>query len=193
MLAANIDDTMRWNAQATGRAVNNFDFTIDRDSDGALRNQIYMLGRFDLGEDQALVIDVGLGGAEYFLAPITNYWGTSNDIVHRTSCRNLSQAERNADGSLTLVVALHDPGAANWLDPCDIPEGILTLRWAEFAGGRPDASLGVGSRVVAHADLRRELRPETRWLTPAERRAEQQSRARSYLWRIEEQTPCAPG
>ena len=31
-LTSIIDDTMRWNAQATGRAVNNFDFTIDRDS-----------------------------------------------------------------------------------------------------------------------------------------------------------------
>ena len=27
----------------------------------------------------------------------------------------------------------------NWLDPTDMPEGILTLRWAEFAGGTPGA------------------------------------------------------
>ena len=85
MLIRNVDSTMRWNAQATTKAANGFDFTIDRDSDGALRNQIYIMGHFDLKPDEALVIEVGLGGAEYFLAPITNIWGTTNDIMHRTS------------------------------------------------------------------------------------------------------------
>ena len=49
-------------------------FTIDRDSDGALRNQLYILGHFRLRDEEALLVDVHLGGAAYFIAPITNLW-----------------------------------------------------------------------------------------------------------------------
>jgi hypothetical protein len=186
MLAKNIDNTMRWNGQALTKPANGFDFTIDRDSDGALRNQIYIMGHFDLADDEALVIDVNLGGADYFLAPITNIWGTTNEIVHRTSSLNLTQSLRNADGTLTFVVSRLDPGVYNWLDPCDMPEGLLTLRWAEFADGRPSEGFGAKSRVVKRADLKAELPAESRWLTAEERTQQQAERAPTYLWRIEE-------
>ena len=186
MLVRNVDNTMRWNAQALDKTPNAFDFTIDRDSDGALRNQIYIMGHFDLAPDEALVIDVGLGGAEYFLAPITNIWGTTNDIVDRTSSLNLTQSVRNADGTVTFVVSERDPGVFNWLDTCDMPEGLLTLRWAEFMTGRPGDDCGARSRVVKHADLKAALPAETRWVTPGERGAQREARAKSYYWRIAE-------
>ena len=186
MLAKNIDNTMRWNAQATTKPANGFDFTIDRDSDGALRNQLYIMGHFALADDEALVIEIGLGGAGYFLAPITNIWGTTNEIVHRTSSLNLTQSARDADGGLTYVVSRQDPGVWNWLDPCDLPEGLLTLRWAEFDGGRPGADFGATSRVVKLAELAQALPAGTRRVTPDERRAQLRERAASYLWRIEE-------
>jgi hypothetical protein len=186
MLAKNIDNTMRWNAQATDKPANRFDFTIDRDSDGALRNQLYIMGQFKLADNEALVIRIGLGGAGYFLAPITNIWGTTNDIVHRTSSLNLTQSHRDTPDSLTYVVSRADPGVWNWLDPCDMPEGLLTLRWAEFAGGRPGEGFGATGTVVKLADLPDTLPPGTRRVTPEERRQQQEERARSYLWRIAE-------
>jgi hypothetical protein len=186
MLIKNVDNTMRWNAQALDKPVNGFDFTIDRDSDGALRNQIYIMGHFALADEEALVIEIGLGGADYFLAPITNIWGTTNDIVHRTSSLNLTQSVRDGDGRLRYVVARRDPGVFNWLDPCDMPEGLLTLRWAEFASGRPGEGFGATGRVVPLADLDKVLPEGTRRVTPEERRRQQAERATSYLWRIEE-------
>lgn len=186
MLARNIDNTMRWNAQATAKPVNAFDLTIDRDSDGALRNQLYIMGHFALGDDEALVIRVGLGGAGYFLAPITNIWGTTNDIMQRTSSLNLAQSERDAPDRLTFVVSRRDPGVWNWLDPCDLPEGLLTLRWAEFAGGRPGDGFEAEGEVVPLDSLRTVLPANTRWVTPEERRRQQADRAASYRWRIEE-------
>lgn len=186
MLIRNVDNTMRWNAQATTRPANGFDFTIDRDSDGALRNQIYIMGHFDLADDEALLISIGLGGAGYFLAPITNVWGTTNDIVDRTSSLNLTQSVRDDTDSLTYIVSRRDPGVWNWLDPCDLPEGLLTLRWAEFADGRPGEGFGARSRVVKLDALRDELPAGTRWVTPEERRVQQRERAASYAWRIEE-------
>ena len=184
MLTTNIDNTIRWNAQARDKRANTFDFTIDRDSDGALRNQIYIMGHFDLNPDEALVIDVGLGGADYFLAPISNWWGTTNEIVHRNGSLNLSQSERNPDGTLTYVVSAQDPGIQNWLDPCGMAEGILTLRWAEFAGGRPGPGFGATSRVVPLAQLGTVLHPSTRRLTPRERLAQLHARSESYARRV---------
>lgn len=187
MLTRNIDNTMRWNAQATSKPKNGFDFTIDRDSDGALRNQIYIMGHFELADDEAMIIEVNLGGADYFLAPITNIWGTTNDIVHRTSSLNLTQIAPDEGDTVTLVLSRKDPGVWNWLDPCDMSVGLLTLRWAEFAGGRPGPGIGASSRVVTLADLDSLLPSSVRRVTPEKRKQQIAERAESYLWRIAEQ------
>lgn len=185
MLIRNVDNTMRWNAQALDKPANMFDFVIDRDTDGALRNQVYIMGHFDLADDEGLLIEIGLGGADYFLAPITNVWGTTNDIVHRTASLNIKQIEPDSDGGIRYLVSRRDPGIWNWLDPCDMSDGIMTLRWAEFATGRPGDGFGAKSRVIKLADLDREM-PSARRVTPEERRRQWEERAASYLWRIAE-------
>ena len=178
-------ETDRWNAQSAGTPDNRFEFTIDRDQDGALRNQIYVLGSFALPSgDEALVLTVDLGGADYFVAPVTNAWGTTNDVVHRTGSLNRAQSIPNDDGTLTFVLSLEDPGVHNWLDPSDMRDGILTLRWAEFRGGKPEPSLSVTSEVVRLGDLRKHLPQETRLVTPEERRLQLEERAASYAWRL---------
>ena len=183
-MRAYADNTVRWNQQALQHPANVFAFTIDRDSDGALRNQLYVLGHFRLRDEEALVVRVKLGGAAYFIAPITNLWGTSNDIANRTASLNRAQMVPDADGAFTFVVSVEDPGVHNWVDPCDMHEGILTLRWAEFPGGRPSRDVGAESRVVPLARLRDELPAGTRFLSPAERKEQQGERARSYAWRL---------
>lgn len=178
-------NTTRWNAQAMDRPANEFSFTIDRDSDGALRNQIYIMGNFVLPDaDTALVLDVHMGGADYFIAPITNVWGTTNEIVARNGCLNRCQALANRDGTYTFVLSLRDPGVHNWLDPGDLAEGILTLRWAEFAGGRPGDDLGVRSRLVPLAELAQALPADTPVVDAASRRRQLEQRAASYAWRL---------
>jgi hypothetical protein len=74
----------------------------------------------------------------------------------------------------------------NWLDPSDLDEGILTLRWAEFADGTPGAELGVRQRLVALSQLSQELSGSHHWLTPGERHQQLADRAQSYAWRLEE-------
>ena len=49
-----------------------------------MRNQVYVMGRFELAPDEAFVVDVSDGGAEYFTVPLSNVWGTTLDIVDRT-------------------------------------------------------------------------------------------------------------
>ncbi len=179
-------NTHRWNDQALHKPVNEFSYVIDREDDGAQVGQVYIMGCFKLPDaEHAIVLDVDLGGAAYFIAPITNVWGTSNVITDRLGCLNNQQALANDDGTYTFVLSVTDPGARNWLDPSDMPEGILTLRWAEFAGGRPGATLGVKSELVPLADLKVAQAQE---ISPGQRAQQGEARAASYAWRLQENT-----
>ena len=132
------------------------------------------------------MIDVNDGGANYFVVPTGNIWGTTFDIVDRTSSLNKAQSARNDDGTYTYVLSRKDPGVHNWIDPCDLGEGILTLRMAEFPDSRPSADLSAQSRVVPLASLRRELPAETKWVTPDERAEQLAARAVAYKRRLPE-------
>lgn len=165
---------------------NQFALAYSADKGGALRKQVYIGGNFRLDEDEAMVIDVSDGGAAYFVVPTGNIWGTTLEIVHRTGSLNKAQAAPNADGTYTFVLSLRDPGVHNWIDPGGLPEGILTLRMAEFPGGRPRDDLSARSRVVALAGLRETLPAETRWVDAAERTRQLADRAAAYRRRLPE-------
>jgi hypothetical protein len=132
------------------------------------------------------VIDVGMGGAEYFICPVTNVWGTTNDIQFRSGSLNKSQSVPNPDGSYTFVLSAVDPGVHNWVDTCGTHEGILTLRWAEFPGGRPGPGLRADSKLVRLDQLAKHLPAGTRYVTPEERKQILTRRAASYAWRLQE-------
>ena len=71
---------------------NHFNLAWSADKVGAMRNQVYVMGRFDLAPDEAFVVDVSDGGAEYFTVPLSNIWGTTLDIVDRTGSLNKAQS-----------------------------------------------------------------------------------------------------
>jgi hypothetical protein len=165
---------------------NQFSLAYSADKGGALRKQVYIGGNFRLDDDEAMVIDVCDGGAAYFVVPTGNIWGTTLEIVNHTSSLNKAQSAPNDDGSYTYVLSRQDPGVHNWIDPCDLHEGILTLRMAEFPGGRPNDDLAARSRVVPFSTLRSTLPAETKWLSPAERAEQLAARAAAYRRRLPE-------
>ena len=138
-------------------APNHFNLAWSADQVGAMRNQVYVMGRFDLNPDEAFVVDVSDGGAEYFTVPLSNIWGTTLDIVDRTGSLNKAQSVPNEDGTYTYVISPTDPGVANWIDSDGLNEGILTLRMAEFGGDGPKEDLGARGRVVKLDDLDTEV------------------------------------
>ena len=89
---------------------NHFNLAWSADKVGAMRNQVYVMGRFDLAPDEAFVVDVSDGGAEYFTVPLSNIWGTTLDIVDRTGSLNKAQSVANEDGTYTYVISPVDPG-----------------------------------------------------------------------------------
>lgn len=163
-------------------APNQFNLAWSADKVGAMRNQVYVMGRFGLGDDEAFVVDVNDGGAEYFTVPLSNIWGTTLDILDRTGSLNKAQSLANEDGSYTYVISPVDPGVANWIDSDGLREGILTLRMAEFGEDGPRPDLGARGRVVKLDRLDAEV-PGLRRVSAAERAAELAGRRAGYLRR----------
>ena len=178
-------NTTRWNQQALSKPVNQFSFKIDRDTDGALRNQVYLLGHFALpSQDHCIKLDVFLDGAKYFIAPITNIWGTTNNIVSKNGSLNNGQSKINADGTYTFVLSVNDPGNFNWLDPSNLTEGILTLRWSGFPNEVVGKNLYVKSALMLISDAIKEV-DENHKTSSKERESQLKHRRESYSWRTE--------
>ncbi len=163
--------------------VNHFSLGWTADDTGALRNQVYVAGRFDLEPGQAFVVDVSDGGAEYFTVPLSNIWGTTLDIFNSTGSLNKAQSRPNQDGTYTYVIASEDPGVANWIDTDGLPEGILTLRMAEFGPTGPRPDLAAKGRVV---DLDKVDEEGLVPVTADERATELATRQSGYLRRLPE-------
>ena len=180
------DFTHRLSQGSLHGKANRFSLGWSADTGGALRKQVYVGGHFQLGEDEAFVIHVSDGGAAYFVVPIANIWGTTLEIVDRTSSLNKAQSVANPDGTYTYVLSRNDPGVHNWLDTCDMNEGMLTLRMAEFPEGGPREDLAARGEVIKLADLPSSLPEGTAFLSPAERSEQQASRAAGYKRRLPE-------
>ena len=168
-------------------APNHFNLAWSADKVGAMRNQVYVMGRFDLAEDEAFVVDVSDGCAEYFTVPLSNIWGTTLDIVDRTGSLNKAQSAANDDGTYTYVISPVDPGVTNWIDSDGLREGILTLRMAEFGEAGPREDLGARGRVVTLDRLDAEV-PHLPRVNSAQRTAQLADRRTSYLRRLPEGT-----
>lgn len=132
---------------------NHFSLAWTADHTGGMRNQVYVMGRYELTPDEAFVVDVSDGGAEYFTVPLSNVWGTTFDILNRTGSLNKAQSVPNEDGTYTVVIAGEDPGVHNWVDTGGMPEGTLTCRMAEFQPGGAREDLSVRGHVVQLCDL----------------------------------------
>jgi hypothetical protein len=141
-----------------------------------LAGQYSVNGRFDLAEDEALVIEVARSSATYQAIQLGDAWFVTPDWTRHQVSLNHAQARADADGRLRFVIARRDPGVLNWLDTAGNARGYLFMRWQGVA-----APLGPEhaptARLVKLANLRAVLPADTP-RTSAEERAAQLSARR---------------
>jgi hypothetical protein len=104
---------------------------------GGLANQCSAPGRFDVGDDDAMVIRAGPGTSGYMGIQLGSLQFVSIEPWRLQSSLNPNQAVRDPDGLFTFVVSRRDPGVANWLDPGDHDSGIVFMRWQAMADELP--------------------------------------------------------
>ena len=115
--------------------------------------QAYFETVFDIGEDEALIIESELPDERPYwnIQVIDGLWNQV-DYVYRQSSLNGMQAKVDADGKFRAVLAHRDPGVANWLDTGGNLYGMLIGRWYRCSGHpTPQATR------VKFADLARHL------------------------------------
>jgi len=140
---------------------------------------------FKIAGDEAFVFTADPTSAPYHAVLIGNHWWISMDAARRSGAFNTSQVKTNNDGTITYVIAKHDPGTWNWLDTGGLHEGIIQVRWQ---GGRPGAMQPpdeiAGAKVVKLTELRNELPDETTWVNASERQAQLADRYACYTRRL---------
>jgi hypothetical protein len=138
---------------------------------GGQTTNLYAGGVFELGENDALVIEVETPVPPVYQGfHLSNLWGESLDYANYVTSLNAQQARRDADGHVRFVVAHRDPGCPNWLDTTGLEEGFMALRWTYTT--KPDALPTTAVRKVAFDAIFAHLDPATERVTPERRRGE---------------------
>jgi hypothetical protein len=89
----------------------------------------YAMGSFQLGEDEALLVDGRSPECAFWNLCLWNpFLHTFDDAYGRVTI-NGSQVVANEDGSWRIVVAAKDPGHPNWISTEGHGRGLLWFRW----------------------------------------------------------------
>jgi hypothetical protein len=156
------------------------EFTVDpyasTHGGNPLASYVQML--YDIGPDDALIIEMSVLEARYWGFQIGSVWGQTTDYSYHQSSISGAQAHIDADGRFRAVVSLQDPAVPNWLDPVGIPIGVVLLRWYKSTG-----VLVPTVTPVKVADVRNHLPVSTPEVTTEQRRRELEVRRVTSLRR----------
>jgi hypothetical protein len=132
---------------------------------GALEDQFYYEGTFDLADDEALIVESPIPDrCDYRSLILTNESYETIDWYNNHSSLNGTQAAPDPDGRLRIVVSARDPGVKNWLDTAGHRRGIIQGRWTGC-----DSQPIPTTRKVRRADIRSALPAGVATVTPEER------------------------
>ena len=97
-------------------------------------DNLYMIGSYQIGDDEALIVEVQPPDTRYWNLTLENRWHEIGDYLHRATSRTLEEVEYNEDGSVQFVISHEDPGHPNWLDTSGHAFGFMTFRWVDGEG-----------------------------------------------------------
>ena len=143
------------------------------------------LARYELADDEALLLTVENGGARYLGIQATDDWMIAPSPRKYLSSYNPTQTTVNPDGSSTYILSVAEPGYANWIETGGSPRGWLLLRWQGVS-----ADIKSGDELVNNVSLVKlkdlpKLLPETlpKISAPA-RQAQRAERDAQWLMRV---------
>lgn len=129
---------------------------IDRTDIGAAAENRPVIGRWELGPDEALIVEVEPPQGLYWSFSIGNPWWETIHYGRHQSSLNAHQAAVDPDGVVRVVLCAADPGVANWLDTAGHSNGPIILRCV-----RTETAPIPTTRVVPFAEIDSELPAET--------------------------------
>jgi hypothetical protein len=153
-----------------GQAANSF--TAPGGAAGGVQAITYAHAGVALAPDEGLVVEIDADAAPLWDVQLYNRpWYEALDFAYRSTSTNHRMAEQESDGTVRVVIAARDLGAANWLDTEGRDAVLATVRW----WNAPSPPV-VRARVVAVSDVSGPV-------TAQQRRAQISRRAAHAAWR----------
>jgi len=159
---------------------------------GGLVAQMSAHGSYKLADDEALIVRLNPYGAKYLGFELSDLWMVSTDYVDHSGSLNHAQVVPDADGKITYVISVQDPGVYNWADPGGLHAGSITVRYQGVPADVPEQLDPIEARVVKLSALRAALPAGTRYVNAAERRKQQEQRVQSYRRRVDAMLGSTP-
>jgi len=101
----------------------------DFGADISSNDNLYMLAAYQVGEDEALIIETDPLDVRYWNLAVESRWHETVDYLQRRTHRSLDDVVVDPDGKLRFVLAHGKTPHPNWLDTGGYNEGFLTFRW----------------------------------------------------------------
>jgi hypothetical protein len=147
---------------------------IDYTAIGAAAENRPVIGRWELGSEEALILEVGPPQGVYWSFSLGNPWWETIHYGRRQSSLNGHQAVVDSDGLVRVVVCGRDPGVSNWLDTAGFSNGAMILRCVRtITAPTPRA------RLIPFDDIASALPADTTKITPEERASVLERRRRA--------------
>jgi hypothetical protein len=159
-----------------GRAAppNGFLPPVDLTAIGAAAENTPVIGRWELGDNEALILEVEPPEGVYWSFSLGNPWWETIHYGRHQSSLNGHQVVVDSDGLARVVLCGRDPSVANWLDTAGYSNGAMILRCV-----RTTTAPTPTTRVVMLDDVGSALPADTKTVTPDERRATLEARRRA--------------
>lgn len=151
---------------------------FDTTSVGGAAENRPVIGKYQLADDEALILEVEPPEGVYWSFAIGNPWWETINYARHQSSLNAAQTVVDADGLVRVVISAQDPGVANWLDNAGHSNGPVILRCVRTeTAPTPTVKVVPVREVAAHLpDGTVLITPDQREQTIAARRAAVQKR-----------------
>ncbi len=106
---------------------------IDYTAIGAAAENRPVIGRWELGPEEALILEVEPPEGVYWSFSLGNPWWETVHYGRHQSSLNGHQAVVDSDGLVRVVICGPDPGVANWLETAGFSNGAIILRCVRTA------------------------------------------------------------
>lgn len=133
---------------------------------------------YELGPDEAIVIETDVPDARYWHYQLCNAWFVTMDYANRINSINGAQAYVDPDGRFRCVIAHRDPGCPNWLDTGGEGFGMIQYRYV-WTRDSPEPRV----RIVAFDEVRDHLPAGTPRVDAQERKTRVAARQRAIARR----------
>ena len=92
-------------------------------------DNLYMLGTYAIGADEALLVEVDALDVRYWNFAIESPWHESVDYVKRKGSRTHDDVSADPDGKIRFLIAHAPTDHPNYLETAGHSRGFMTFRW----------------------------------------------------------------